>query len=951
METTTAPTDRQDANRDDLLWQHLKTLPAFRALLRAVEARFYHQIPMPEPILDVGCGDGDFAQHTFNEYGRRINVGLDPWIGPLTKSREAGTYDQITQAFGNEMPFPDEYFSTAFSNSVLEHIPDIVPVLKETSRVLKPGGRFIMTMPNHRFTEMLSGAQLFERIGLDPLADRYRTLFNYISRHAHTEPIEWWADKLAQGGLAVERWQYYFSPDALRALEIGHAQGIPSAMIHMLTGKWIIAPTEQSLGPVDRWVRPHFLEQSDLDGCYQLIIARKVSNDPIVVSIPEAKPFHVLPNGDLEPEAFEAFNEDQEGSTHSIAWQADPNRESVSTRRSIESDLEASAEGQTAVSAGTSILNSNLIPIGAALLGLIFALGAYSFSSGPVSTGPAASILLWLIGIGVGYSGLALHAEEKPLYQRAIQRFRDNPNPFLIGLALFVAALALRLYNIGTHPFIMSGTEANIGLEARELAGGAMRNPFGTGAVTNPALPFYFIGQFLRFWGNQLLGLRFISAVMGALSVPVVYFAGHRFFSPTVGLSAALILLGNHLFFHYSRLGLTNIWDPFFVLSASLLVALAWQREERRLWLMAGLISGLSAYLFTASRVLPFVLLTLIVVVGLTDFYKLRRNLNHILVAALLCLIVTIPITRFYMNDPIVFTQRADQLGILQTNWIETTAAQNNQPTNSIWLDQIWRATSALWNADDLSTYYGAERGFFNFLTGVFLIVGTALCLRRLWQLPAIFLLAPVAITIIIGGVLLIETPSSHRYLIAIPFGAILTAIGIDWMIKRFIITNPESPRYRSLLLAGMLIIPLLLISADLLFYFGVYRSAEPPPFGDRNTEIAHRVADYLNTLDSSSNHVVYFHAEPAMYASFPTLPFLAPQFENGIDLIDVPLLNGNPHPFAGNSGPLTVILLPERANDRESVEAAFPGITLQSEVSGEFQNPLFYIYELNINN
>ena len=32
---------------DDLLWQQLKTLPAFRALLRAVEARFYEQIPLP----------------------------------------------------------------------------------------------------------------------------------------------------------------------------------------------------------------------------------------------------------------------------------------------------------------------------------------------------------------------------------------------------------------------------------------------------------------------------------------------------------------------------------------------------------------------------------------------------------------------------------------------------------------------------------------------------------------------------------------------------------------------------------------------------------------------------------------------------------------------------------------------------------------------------------------
>ena len=46
---------------DDLLWQHLKDLPYFRALLRAVEARFYADLTLGEPALDLGCGDGHFA--------------------------------------------------------------------------------------------------------------------------------------------------------------------------------------------------------------------------------------------------------------------------------------------------------------------------------------------------------------------------------------------------------------------------------------------------------------------------------------------------------------------------------------------------------------------------------------------------------------------------------------------------------------------------------------------------------------------------------------------------------------------------------------------------------------------------------------------------------------------------------------------------------------------------
>ena len=41
--------------------QQLRELPAFRALLRAVEARFYDHIPLPDPVLDLGCGSGRAA--------------------------------------------------------------------------------------------------------------------------------------------------------------------------------------------------------------------------------------------------------------------------------------------------------------------------------------------------------------------------------------------------------------------------------------------------------------------------------------------------------------------------------------------------------------------------------------------------------------------------------------------------------------------------------------------------------------------------------------------------------------------------------------------------------------------------------------------------------------------------------------------------------------------------
>ena len=277
---------------DDLLWQQLKTLPAFRALLRAVEARFYEQIPLPDPILDIGCGDGNFAQLALP--GRRITAGIDPWWRPLNKAVKAGNYELPIQALGDYLPFPDNYFASAFSNSVLEHIPDIQPVLNEIGRVLQPGAPFLITTPSHYFTEFLGGGAFFDRLGLKGPANRYRDFFNTISRHAHTDSPETWASRLAEAGFAIERWQYYFSREALRALEIGHVQGLPAAMMHALTGHWIVAPWQSSLGPTERWVRPFFEEEPQPDsGAYLLFIARKGYNSPVKPTLPPPDPLPV----------------------------------------------------------------------------------------------------------------------------------------------------------------------------------------------------------------------------------------------------------------------------------------------------------------------------------------------------------------------------------------------------------------------------------------------------------------------------------------------------------------------------------------------------------------------------------------------------------------------------------------------------------------------------------
>lgn len=158
----------------DYLTLHLQELPYFRALLRAVEARFYQDMTLPSPVLDLGCGDGHFASLAFEE---PLDMGLDPWWGQILEAASRCSYRTLVCAEGNNMPYPSAYFSSAVSNSVLEHIPDLDPVILELARVLKPGAPFIFCVPNHQFLSTLSLGQFFDKLKLPGFANAYRRFF------------------------------------------------------------------------------------------------------------------------------------------------------------------------------------------------------------------------------------------------------------------------------------------------------------------------------------------------------------------------------------------------------------------------------------------------------------------------------------------------------------------------------------------------------------------------------------------------------------------------------------------------------------------------------------------------------------------------------------------------------------------------------------------------------
>ncbi len=259
---------------DDILWRHISSLPYFRGFLRAVEDSFYQGMELPEPIFDLGSGDGHFASAAFNH---KLDVGLDPWVAPMREARTRDAYRMLVLAEGACNPFADGSFGSVTSTSVLEHIPDIQPVLNETARIIKPGGKFVFCVPNHRFPQELWGRKVLRKLGLKKLGEAYSRFFNKIARHAHTDSPEVWKQRLDEAGFdLVDTWDY-FPPSALYVLEWGHPLGLPALLSRSLFGRWILVPTRWNLVIPWALTRKYLDHPKSDQGVCSFFIARRKS--------------------------------------------------------------------------------------------------------------------------------------------------------------------------------------------------------------------------------------------------------------------------------------------------------------------------------------------------------------------------------------------------------------------------------------------------------------------------------------------------------------------------------------------------------------------------------------------------------------------------------------------------------------------------------------------------
>ncbi len=117
--------DTFDRRRQDLLVRHVR--PGDR-------------------VLQVDCGPGVLAARLV-ELGAQV-VGTDLSSEALRRARSRGILAYQVNTDRDPLPFEAAYFDVVVSDSQIEHRVDSDRYLDECVRVLRPGGRLVLCVPN-----------------------------------------------------------------------------------------------------------------------------------------------------------------------------------------------------------------------------------------------------------------------------------------------------------------------------------------------------------------------------------------------------------------------------------------------------------------------------------------------------------------------------------------------------------------------------------------------------------------------------------------------------------------------------------------------------------------------------------------------------------------------------------------------------------------------------------
>ncbi len=140
--------------------------------------KFFREHVRGRKVLEIGFGEG-YGTYYLSEVSKEITgIDVSHSLVEHAKSKYSRENLYFIRSDAATLPFPDSSFDVVVSSQVLEHVKDYMGFLRETARVLKPGGTALVATPNRMM--MIDGVNPyhFKEFSAKELASALKKVFN-----------------------------------------------------------------------------------------------------------------------------------------------------------------------------------------------------------------------------------------------------------------------------------------------------------------------------------------------------------------------------------------------------------------------------------------------------------------------------------------------------------------------------------------------------------------------------------------------------------------------------------------------------------------------------------------------------------------------------------------------------------------------------------------------------
>ena len=388
------------------------------------------------------------------------------------------------------------------------------------------------------------------------------------------------------------------------------------------------------------------------------------------------------------------------------------------------------------------------------------------------------------------YGGLALVAAGLGGVPLRLPAVRWPSREVWLLLALFVFAFAVRLHQLdhlraSFDEAIPINAISNIWYPNEDLGIVSQPSSYVTTLVFSQwqALAIGVVGK-------NIIGLRIVSVLVGALTCVVVALLGRDLFDRRTGWIAGLLLAVFPPHVHFSRIALLHIADPLMGALAIWFVVRGLKYNRRIDWALAGISLGMTQYFFEAGRLffIPLIVIWLVVMLFLWR-ERLRPQRHGLVIMAVALIFTAMPAYYSLFAKEASGTARLTSSAVGASYWTDiinrmTSPSTRNAAANEL-IGRLLFPLQVFVRQPEMAIFYGGEQPMLLVYVVPFFLMGLSYLLWRFHPAALIAFGWPLATAAV--NILMRDQAHFPRWVVGMPGMMLAAAVGFRYILPGMI--------------------------------------------------------------------------------------------------------------------------------------------------------------------